>query len=95
MLEQLDQGMSRQGAGRSNEVAKPIPAPQKDTGTKGKKNGCKGENLHKPNSIIFVRRRMLYARPELNGRGEVHFGLRDIRTSSSCQCCRVLELIDN
>ncbi|KAL1981064.1 hypothetical protein VTN96DRAFT_3129 [Rasamsonia emersonii] len=34
--------------------------------------------LHKPNSIIFVRRRMLYARPVLNARGEVRFGLRHI-----------------
>lgn len=35
--------------------------------------------LHKPNSIIFVRRRMLYARPALNAKSAVRFGLRHIR----------------
>ncbi|OXV06383.1 hypothetical protein Egran_05849 [Elaphomyces granulatus] len=34
--------------------------------------------LHKPNSIIFVRRRMLYARPALNAKSAVRFGLRHI-----------------
>ncbi|KAI9924072.1 hypothetical protein MW887_007311 [Aspergillus wentii] len=32
--------------------------------------------VHKPNSISFFRRRMLYARPSLNSRGEVQFGLK-------------------
>lgn len=35
--------------------------------------------LHKPNSIVFVRRRMLYARPAINSKGGVRFGLRHIR----------------
>ncbi|PCH03091.1 Reverse transcriptase [Penicillium occitanis (nom. inval.)] len=34
--------------------------------------------LHKPNSIVFVRRRMLYARPAINSKGGVRFGLRHI-----------------
>lgn len=35
--------------------------------------------LHKPNGILFVRRRMLYARPAINPRGDVRFGLKHIR----------------
>ena len=35
--------------------------------------------LHKPNSVVFVRRRMLYARPAINSKGGVRFGLRHIR----------------
>ncbi|OKL61688.1 hypothetical protein UA08_02399 [Talaromyces atroroseus] len=34
--------------------------------------------LHKSNSIVFVRRRMLYARPAINSKGDVRFGLRHI-----------------
>lgn len=37
--------------------------------------------LHNPNSIVFVRRRMLYARPAINSQGGVRFGLRHIRKS--------------
>ncbi|GFF73759.1 telomerase reverse transcriptase [Aspergillus udagawae] len=33
------------------------------------------EIVHKPNSIVFFRRRMLYAKPVLNSKGDVHFGL--------------------
>ncbi|EDP48298.1 Telomerase reverse transcriptase [Aspergillus fumigatus] len=33
------------------------------------------EVVHKPNSIVFFRRRMLYAKPVLNSKGDVHFGL--------------------
>ena len=35
--------------------------------------------------INFVRNRMLYARPALNARGLVHFGLRHIREWSMCR----------
>lgn len=53
----------------------------KASGHSVKSKTNKGDNvLHKPNSIIFVRRRMLYARPMLNARGEVRFGLKHIRT---------------
>ncbi|KAL2002309.1 hypothetical protein VTN02DRAFT_216 [Thermoascus thermophilus] len=34
--------------------------------------------LRTPNSIVFVRRRMLYARPALNTNGQVRWGLRHI-----------------
>ena len=36
-----------------------------------------------PTVIIFVRRRMFYARAALNAKGQVTFGLRHIRESSS------------
>lgn len=36
-------------------------------------------DLHPPGSIHFVRSRMLYARPALNAKAEVTFGLRHIR----------------
>lgn len=36
--------------------------------------------LHKPNSIIFCRRRMLYARVALNAQAHVRFGLKHTRT---------------
>jgi telomerase reverse transcriptase len=35
-----------------------------------------------PGSIVFVRNRILYARPALNKKGRVRFGLRHIRTVS-------------
>ena len=94
MLEQLEKSTSRQDGGNSKEIAKSVPVSHRDSGPKDKKTGCKGHNIHKPNSIIFVRRRMLYARPELNGRGEVRFGLRHIRTSSNCKCYLDLILTD-
>jgi telomerase reverse transcriptase len=37
------------------------------------------EVVHKPNSIVFFRRRMLYAKPVLNSKGDVHFGLTRLR----------------
>ncbi|CRG91151.1 telomerase reverse transcriptase [Talaromyces islandicus] len=50
-----------------------------DTESKGISNSkSAAETLHKPNSIVFVRRRMLYARPALNARGGIRFGLRHI-----------------
>ncbi|KAG2412542.1 hypothetical protein HFD88_010099 [Aspergillus terreus] len=41
------------------------------------KNSIPGrrETLQKPNSIVFFRRRMLYARPAVNSKGDVQFGL--------------------
>lgn len=46
--------------------------------------GNKTQNTHKevqvkPNSIIFLRRRALYARPNLNAKGQVRFGLKHDR----------------
>lgn len=41
---------------------------------------CGGATLQKPNSIVFFRRRMLYARPTFNSKGEVQFGLASRRT---------------
>lgn len=73
MLEQLDRNTSRQDDGSAKRTAL-----SSNTATKGNKNNR--ETLHKPNSIIFVRRRMLYARPALNGKGDIRFGLRHIRT---------------
>ena len=35
--------------------------------------------LHRPTEITFVRSRMMYARPALNAKGDVRFGLRHIR----------------
>lgn len=80
MLEQLDQSTTPQDGGNTKSIGQSVPAPNCGTEARGRQCGNKG-TLHKPNSIIFVRRRMLYARPELNGRGEVSFGLRHIRTS--------------
>lgn len=59
----------------------PLPADGQQVKTKSKSgNNSRSEVLHKPNSIVFVRRRMLYARPALNAKREVRFGLRHIRT---------------
>ncbi|KAF7169450.1 hypothetical protein CNMCM5623_002159 [Aspergillus felis] len=41
----------------------------------GKRKSAHQEVVHKPNSIVFFRRRMLYAKPQLNTKGDVHFGL--------------------
>ena len=43
-----------------------------------------------PAAIQFVRNRMLYARPVLNSRGVVTFGLRHIRKPLLVDCCRSL-----
>lgn len=48
------------------------------------KPGNKNQDTHKelqvkPNSIIFLRRRALYARPNLNAKGQVRFGLKHDR----------------
>ena len=40
-----------------------------------------------PAAIQFVRNRMLYARPVLNSRGVVTFGLRHIRKWLLVECC--------
>lgn len=37
---------------------------------------------HKPNNIVFLRRRALYARPALNAQGQVRFGLKHDRMYS-------------
>ncbi|EEA24977.1 Telomerase reverse transcriptase [Talaromyces marneffei ATCC 18224] len=47
-------------------------------GTISKTPNESADVLHKPNSIVFVRRRMLYARPAINSKGGVRFGLRHI-----------------
>jgi hypothetical protein len=39
-----------------------------------------GSVLQRPNSIVFFRRRMLYARAALNAQGRVRFGLKHTRT---------------
>uniref|UniRef100_A0A093VGH0 Telomerase reverse transcriptase n=1 Tax=Talaromyces marneffei PM1 TaxID=1077442 RepID=A0A093VGH0_TALMA len=48
-------------------------------GTISKTPNESADVLHKPNSIVFVRRRMLYARPAINSKGGVRFGLRHIQ----------------
>ncbi|EAW11871.1 telomerase reverse transcriptase [Aspergillus clavatus NRRL 1] len=55
---------------------------------------------HKPNSVVFFRRRMLYAKPILNSRGEVHFGLSALhvlnrypRSDSLSQTVHILKYI--
>ncbi|EED18804.1 telomerase reverse transcriptase, putative [Talaromyces stipitatus ATCC 10500] len=64
-LELEDAACENQKTGTVNTAAPPLP--NKPTYV-----------LHKPNSIIFVRRRMLYARPAINSKGDVRFGLRHI-----------------
>lgn len=44
-----------------------------------------------PSQISFVRSRILYARPALNARGQIHFGLRHIRMRSPVSAGRTLE----
>ena len=41
---------------------------------------------HNTTAISFVRTRMLYARPALNAKGKVTFGLRHIRSFISLFC---------
>lgn len=86
MLEQLDQMAITHDGENAKPTDQSVVAPIYGALTKDRKRGNKGETLHKPNSIIFVRRRMLYARPEINGKGEVRFGLRHIRTSRTGKC---------
>jgi hypothetical protein len=47
--------------------------------------------LHKLNSIIFVRRRMLYDRPALDARGNVRVGLKHIRKYNLDFLCEIRE----
>lgn len=75
MLEQLGQNTSRQD-GNGTSIAH-NPHPNNTVAKTTQKH--REKTLHKPNIIVFVRRRMLYARPNLNGKGEVRFGLRHIR----------------
>lgn len=49
-----------------------------DLAMKTHQNG--NDNLQTPGNIIFVRRRMLYARAALKTNGEVRLGLKHIRT---------------
>lgn len=55
-------------------VAAPISAV-----TSAKRNDALTVAEKNPSAIQFVRNRMLYARPVLNSRGVVTFGLRHIR----------------
>ncbi|KAF2969504.1 hypothetical protein GQX73_g4071 [Xylaria multiplex] len=44
--------------------------------------------------LVFVRNRMFYARPALNARGQVHFGLRHIHVLNRCQIQKLDEKQD-
>lgn len=48
------------------------------------------ETVKSPAAIQFVRNRMLYARPVLNSRGVVTFGLRHIRKFPAIRCLLIL-----
>ncbi|KAL9066059.1 MAG: hypothetical protein Q9157_007267 [Trypethelium eluteriae] len=55
-----------------------------------KVDACDGKKLaecqtNKPAAIRFVRHRMLYARPTLNGKGDVHLGLSHIHVLNRCR----------
>lgn len=76
-LEQLEQDTVRQDR-NAKAIAHGVPARCAVAESKGKES-IGNKMMHKPNSILFVRRRMLYARPTLNGKGEVRFGLKHIR----------------
>ena len=82
MLNQLDQSANRQDDVSAKRVAHGATPAPRGTGTMSSKK-WREETPLKPNSIVFVRRRMLYARPAFNGKGEVRFGLRHIRTQWS------------
>jgi len=77
MLEPLD----KTGPGSDKPLSKFNPPPLQSLPSKsGNKNqGTYKEVQVKPNSIIFIRRRALYARPNLNAKGRVRFGLKHDR----------------
>lgn len=60
----------------------------------------KAEPQHKPeskkenklNSIFFLRRRALYARPALNAKGQVRFGFKHDRTSNTGDAGKLIKL---
>ncbi|GAQ05707.1 hypothetical protein ALT_3028 [Aspergillus lentulus] len=49
-----------------------------------KRKSVHQEVVHQPNSIVFFRRRMLYAKPVLNSKGNVHFGLTRLHVLNCC-----------
>lgn len=77
MLEPLD----KTGPGPDQPPSKFIPPPLQGLQSRpGNKNqDTRKEVQVKPNSIIFLRRRALYARPNLNAKGQVRFGLKHDR----------------
>ena len=49
-----------------------------------------GSSLSSPVTITFVRSRTLYARPALNAKGKVTFGLRHIRATPRLPSSKIL-----
>lgn len=48
--------------------------------------------VRKPSEITFVRHRMLYAKPTLNLKGKIHFGLQHIRELNVLQAPDIQEI---
>ena len=63
-------------------VGVPLVELQNPVGQKAlrKRANAARQPIHSPGDIVFVRRRMFYARAALNAKGLVRFGLRHIRT---------------
>ena len=59
-------------------VSARVPVPESNSKTT-QHCGRPPPILHKLTEITFVRSRMMYARPALNAKGDVRFGLRHIR----------------
>lgn len=72
-LEPLDKSCPVQ-----DQFPKPVSGPDSKLDIKP---GVK-QAQNKPNSIVFLRRRALYARPVLNAQGQVRFGLKHDRMYS-------------
>ena len=60
--------------------------PQTETNAIAVKAVAFSVPVKSPAAVQFVRNRMLYARPVLNSRGIVTFGLRHIRKSNGIKC---------
>lgn len=58
-----------------NQLLKPASGPDSKLGIKPSIK----QTQNKPNSIVFLRRRALYARPAINAQGQVRFGLKHDR----------------
>lgn len=91
MLEPLNKTGPDQPPPKS--ILPPIQGLQSRPG-ENKTQDARKEAQVKPNSIVFLRRRALYARPALNAKGQVRFGLKHDRMYSTHEIANWLTKLD-
>ena len=67
------------GCSKSLALSKPVKPPNPDLGNGAEPGSSLQSTCNSPAAITLVRNRMFYARPALNAKGRVTFGLRHIR----------------